>query len=128
MTGTDYATKDDLQLVTDDLQVVKSDLLAALQKSENSLEKRLGKKIDDAIKGAIESMATVFSDGLQMISERFNEVDERFDKVDERLDRLESNSKDTQTLLIRIDNRTHDDAEVARRHTREIRALQRKIA
>lgn len=121
MTSTGHVTKNDLLLVQDDL-------LAALQQSENSLEERLSKKIDNTVKGAIDSMATVFADGLQMISERFDAVDERFDKVEERLDRLESNSKDMQTLLIRIDDRTHDDAEVTRRHTREIRALQRKMA
>jgi tetrahydromethanopterin S-methyltransferase subunit G len=93
-----------------------------------ALEERLDKKIGDAVSGAVKEMAELFSDGLQMIAGRFDQVDERFDRVEERLDRLESNSKDMQVLLIRIDDRTHDDAEVTRRHTREIRALQRKVA
>ncbi len=69
MSDADFVTKNDLQMALD------------------AMEERLSKRIDDSIKSAVKEMAAIFSDGMQIVSERFDRLEAGLDRSEDTLDR-----------------------------------------
>ena len=106
-----YATKDDLKRELS-AYATRDDLKAYATRED--VEEIVGNTVGEIVGQAMQSIHVV--------------MDERFNRVETRLGNLETDFKDSQSLLIRIDNRSHDIEPVVRRHTKEIRQLQRQLA